>query len=62
MTVAEIIKELDYLRERADYRSRMLIEDGREIPDVDRAKSAAYADAYAFAIMRLKECAEGGEQ
>lgn len=49
-----LIKELTLLREKAEQRSRMLVENGEEVPEEHRAKSAGYADAYAYCVLRLK--------
>ena len=54
----ELIKirdELVELRDKADMRSRMLVDDGREILEADRMKSEGYASAYSFAIFRIDE-------
>jgi hypothetical protein len=55
MSISEIIKLLEELKQRADYRSRIITENGRERTDLERAVSAATADAYAFCIMLLKD-------
>jgi hypothetical protein len=56
--VREVIKTLEDLRKSADMRSRNIIVDGREVSDQERAVSAAYADAYSFCILKLREIVE----
>jgi len=58
MTVPELIVQLRELHKKADVRSRMLFENGREISDVDRARSEGYASAYSFCIMQLEKVDE----
>lgn len=58
MTIPELLTQLRELHLKADIRSRMLFENGREIDDVSRAKSAGYADAYSFCIMQLEKVDE----
>ncbi len=53
--IQNLINELDHLKTLAEVRSRTIVEDGQEVPDEHRAKSAGYADAYSFCIFRLKE-------
>jgi len=55
LTLQEIIKELEYLEERAYLRSRMITEDGVDVPEIHRARSEGYACAYSFCLFRLKE-------
>ena len=50
-SIADVIKELEQLKERAELRSRMIIENGRTISDVERAKSQGHVDAYSFCIV-----------
>jgi len=57
--VKALVKQLEELRDKADQRSRMLIDNGAEVPEEHRAKSAGYADAYSFCILRLKELTDG---
>ena len=49
-----LLEELTNLKDRADQRSRMLVENGQEVPEEHRAKSAGYTDAYSYCILRLK--------
>jgi hypothetical protein len=54
-TLPSVIKTLEELRDKADYRSRMIIDNGREIHETERAKSEGYASAYSFCILLLKQ-------
>jgi hypothetical protein len=51
----KLIAELEKLRNLAEYRSNMIIENGIEVPMEHRAKSAGCADTYSYCIMRLRE-------
>jgi hypothetical protein len=58
MTQEELLKliaELEKLRNHAEYRSNMIIENGIEVPMEHRAKSAGCADTYSYCIMRLQQ-------
>lgn len=61
MTIQELIEELTELRDKAELRSRELVRDGKEVSDVNRARSEGYASAYSFCIMRLREIRRLGD-
>lgn len=58
MTLPQLKQLLSELRDKADVRSRMLIENGREIPETDRARSEGFACAYSFCIQQLESLTE----
>lgn len=47
------------LHDAASLRANTIIDNGRTVPEVDRAKSAGYADAYAFCLHILRDIRDG---
>lgn len=54
MNIKEIINQLKELRDEAEYRSSLIIENDQEIPIEHKAKSEGYAGGYSYAILLLE--------
>lgn len=53
-----LVNELTDLKDKAELRAGMIVEDGQDVPEEHRAKSAGYADAYSYCILQLKRVLE----
>jgi hypothetical protein len=52
--IQKLIEELSLLKEKAEYNSHKITENGHEYSDADRARSAGIADGYSYCILRLQ--------
>lgn len=53
LSLKVIIEKITELKEKAEYRSNLITENGRDITDIDRAQSKGYASAYGFCLSML---------
>jgi len=59
MTIDQVIKQVEDLRDRAAMRADRICDEGRMAPLEDRARSEGYASAYSFCLIHLKDIRDG---
>lgn len=51
--IRKFMEELEELKKKAEYRSRLIIDNGQEVPEAHKSKAEGAANAYDYCILRL---------